>query len=121
MTQPPSKPTATPAGVRLCPLDQIADPGSHGFVLKMKAGHFHGFAVRRGAAVRGYLDRCPHAGVPLTRGVDDYLAPDGRHVTCHWHGALFEADTGACVGGPCNGAALTQWPLAIDDGWVVTA
>ena len=56
MTQPPSKPTATPAGVRLCPLDQIADPGSHGFVLKLKAGHFHGFAVRRGATVRGYLD-----------------------------------------------------------------
>ena len=114
-------PTSTPAGVRLCPLDQIADPGSHGFVLKLKAGHFHGFAVRHGDDVRGWRDRCPHAGVPLTRGVDDYLVGDGSLIGCHWHGALFRTTDGQCVGGPCVGAALTEWPLAVEDGWVITA
>lgn len=113
--------TSTPAGVRLCPLDQIADPGSHGFVLKLRAGYFHGFALRHGDGVRGYVDRCPHAGVPLTRGVDDYLVAGGELIACHWHGALFQAETGECVGGPCNGAALTEWPLAVEGGWVVTA
>ena len=118
---PPARLTATPAGVRLCPLDQIAEPGSHGFVLKLKAGYFHGFAVRHGGTVRGYVDRCPHAGVPLTRGVDDYLVGRGKLIGCHWHGALFRAETGACVGGPCNGVGLTIWPLTVEEGWVVTA
>lgn len=120
MTAPPPKPTSTPSGVRLCPLAQITDPGSHGFVLKLKAGYFHGLAVRHGTTVRGYVDRCPHAGVPLTRGVDDYLVANGTLIGCHWHGALFRAETGECVGGPCNGTALTEWPLVVDDGWVVT-
>ena len=116
----PRRLTATPAGVRLCPVTEVADPGSHGFVLKLKAGYFHGFAVRSRGGVHGYVDRCPHAGVPLTRGVDDYLA--GRDlIACHWHGALFRARDGVCVGGPCAGAALTGWPLVVEDGWIVTA
>ncbi len=119
VTAPP-RPTSTPAGVRLCPLDQIVDPGSHGFVLKLRAGYFHGFAVRVRGTVRGYVDRCPHAGVPLTRGVDDYLVKGGL-IACQWHGALFRAQDGVCVGGPCNGAALTPWPLTVEDGWIVTA
>ena len=89
-------------------------------MLKLRAGRFHGFAVRVGGTVHGYVDRCPHAGVPLTRGVDDYLVKGGL-IACHWHGALFRAQDGRCVGGPCNGASLTAWPLAVQDGWVVTA
>ena len=77
--------------------------------------------MRHGTTVRGYHDRCPHAGVPLTRGVDDYLVGGGELIGCHWHGALFRTETGACVGGPCNGAALTPWPLTVEEGWVVTA
>lgn len=116
-----SKPTGTPAGVRLCPFERIADPGSHGFVLKIGERHFHGFAVRQGNQVRGYVDRCPHAGVPLTRGLDDYLVSGGKLIGCHWHGALFQASDGRCVGGPCNGVALTPWPLVVENAWVVTA
>jgi nitrite reductase/ring-hydroxylating ferredoxin subunit len=112
---------ATPAGVRLGPLDLIADGGARNFVLQMKAGRFHGFVVRRGRAVFGYVDRCPHAGLPLTQVLDDYLTPDGALIACAWHGALFEVETGACVGGPCMGQALTAWPVAMRDGAVVTA
>ena len=54
---------ATPPGVRLGPLDQIADGAARNFVLQLRAGRFHGFVVRRGDAVWGYVDRCPHAGV----------------------------------------------------------
>jgi nitrite reductase/ring-hydroxylating ferredoxin subunit len=113
--------TATPAGVRLCPLSEIADGRARGFVLRMRAGRFHGFAVRRGEGVHGYLDRCPHAGLPLARAPDDYLTPDGTLIACSWHGALYALDSGRCRGGPCNGQALTGWPLAVEDGWIVTA
>ncbi|RSU57783.1 Rieske (2Fe-2S) protein [Sphingobium yanoikuyae] len=112
---------ATPAGVRLCPTAQIADGKARNFVLQMRAGRFHGFAVRDGDHVAGFVDQCPHAGLPLAQQLDDYLTPDGSHIRCSWHGALFRRDDGVCVGGPCVGQRLTSWPLAIADGWIVTA
>ncbi|EKU74831.1 MULTISPECIES: Rieske (2Fe-2S) protein [Sphingobium] len=112
---------ATPAGVRLCPIDQIADGKARNFVLQMRAGRFHGFAVRDGDQVAGFVDQCPHAGLPLAQQLDDYLTPDGSHIRCSWHGAIFRRDDGVCVGGPCVGQRLTPWPLAIADGWIVTA
>ena len=112
---------ATPAGVRLGPLDLIAEGKARNFVLQMKAGRFHGFVVRRGGVVFGYVDRCPHAGLPLTQRLDDYLTPDGSLIACSWHGALFQPESGACVGGPCMGQALTPWPVAVRDGAIVTA
>jgi nitrite reductase/ring-hydroxylating ferredoxin subunit len=112
---------ATPAGVRLGPLDLIADGKARNFVLQMKAGRFHGFVVRRGEGVSGYVDRCPHAGMPLAQTLDNYLTPDGALIACSWHGALFRAEDGQCVGGPCAGQALTAWPVAVQDGQIVTA
>ena len=112
---------ATPAGVKLGPLDQIADGAARNFVLQLRAGRFHGFVVRRGQAVWGYVDRCPHAGVPLAQRLDDYLTGDGGLIACSWHGALFRVEDGACVGGPCVGQALTPWPVRVVDGTIETA
>lgn len=113
--------SATPAGVRLCALDDIADGTARNFVLEMRAGRFHGFVVRQGEGARGYVDRCPHMGLPLAQRLDDYLTPAGDLIACSWHGALFEIGSGRCVGGPCAGAALTSWPVAVRDGAIVTA
>lgn len=112
---------ATPAGVALLPLDGIADGHARNFVLQLRAGRFHGFVVRRGEAVHGYVDRCPHAGVSLARELDDYLGPDGALIACSWHGALFRIEDGLCVGGPCVGQRLTPWPVAVLDGVIRTA
>ena len=112
---------ATPAGVTLGPLAQIADGAARNFVLQMRAGRFHGFVVRRGEGVVGYVDRCPHMGVPLAQTLDEYLTPDCTRIACAWHGALFEIADGLCVGGPCVGARLTPWPVTVADGAIVTA
>ncbi len=111
---------ATPAGVSLGPLDQIADRAARNFVLQLRAGRFHGFVVRQGASVHGYVDRCPHMRVPLAQVLDDYLTPAGDLIACSWHGALFTIDEGRCVGGPCVGQRLTPWPVAVRDGTLVT-
>lgn len=113
--------SATPAGVALVPLAEIADGKARNFVLQMRAGRFHGFVVRRGDGVVGYVDRCPHAGVPLAQTLDDYLTPAGDLIACSWHGALFTLDEGLCVGGPCLGQRLGAWPVAVVDGVVTTA
>jgi nitrite reductase/ring-hydroxylating ferredoxin subunit len=121
MPTPEERLTATPAGVKLGPLDQIAEGAARNFVLQMKAGRFHGFVVRRGDDVHGYVDRCPHMGLPLAQELDRYLTPDGQLIACSWHTALFRIEDGACVGGPCPGAHLTPWPVAVVDGAIVTA
>lgn len=113
--------STTPAGVRLGPLELITDGGARNFVLEIGERRFHGFVLRRGRRVHGYVDRCPHMGLPLAQALDDYLTPDGAQIACSWHGALFEVETGRCLGGPCAGAGLTGWPLAVADGHVFTA
>lgn len=127
MSEPdPSEPVrprvwATPAGVPLCRLDSLPDPGARNFVLELRAGFFHGFVVRKGSSVHGWVDRCPHAGLPLAQELDRYLISDGSLIMCAWHGALFQPHDGLCVGGPCAGASLSPWPVEVADGVVRTA
>ena len=121
MIDPTSRLTSIPAGVPLCALGDLSDPGARNFVLQIGGRYFHGFVVRRGDTVAGYVDRCPHMGLPLAQTLDDYLTPGGDLIACSWHGALFRPDDGACVGGPCVGAALTPWPVEVVGGVVRTA
>ena len=113
--------TSTRAGIALCRLDDIADPGARNIVIEIGERRFFGFVVRRDDEVHGYVDRCPHQGLPLAQVLDDYLTPDGTLIACSWHGALFRPEDGVCVGGPCVGAALTPWPVTVAGGMVVTA
>jgi nitrite reductase/ring-hydroxylating ferredoxin subunit len=111
---------ATPSSVALGPLALIGPGAARSFVVQLPGGRFHGFVVRRGDEVFGYVDRCPHMGMPLARALDAYLAPSGGLIACGWHGALFDIESGACVGGPCPGARLSPWPVAVVDGVIVT-
>lgn len=112
---------ATPAGVILGPLDLVSDGQARNFVLQIGEAYFHGFVVRHGQHAYGYVDRCPHAGLPLAQELDDYLTPQGDLISCSWHGALFRIASGLCVGGPCAGQSLTPWPVTVRDGQIVTA
>lgn len=111
----------TPAGVKLCELSALPDPGARNFVLQIGSAYFHGFLVRQGQTIVGYADRCPHANLPLARELDRYLTPDGSLISCAWHGALFRIDDGHAVAGPCPGASLTPWPVHLEAGLVVTS
>jgi nitrite reductase/ring-hydroxylating ferredoxin subunit len=111
----------TPADVALCALDVIGAESARNFVLQIGDAFFHGFVVRRGDQVFGYVDRCPHQGLPLTQKLDDYLTPDQTLIHCAWHGALFRVEDGRCIGGPCMGARLSPWPVKVENGIIRTA
>lgn len=115
----PDNPARPPAGVRLCAIAELADPGTRGFRFREGSRLFAGFVLRQGEAVRGFVDSCPHAGWPLSALPDRYLTRDDRHILCAGHGALFRLD-GACVAGPCVGDRLTDWPVAVRDGEIFT-
>lgn len=118
MIDNPARPAA---GVDLCALEDLADPGARGFRFREDRKLFAGFVVRLGATVRGYVDSCPHAGWPLG-GIDGrYFARGEKHILCGGHAALFRADDGVCVAGPCYGDRLTPWPVTLKAGRVITA
>jgi nitrite reductase/ring-hydroxylating ferredoxin subunit len=120
LTGASGNPARPAAGVRLCGLDDLADPGTKGFRFRAERWLFAGFLVRTGGQVAGYVDSCPHAQWPLAALDDRYLTRDGRHLLCSGHGALFALD-GLCVAGPCHGERLAAWPVTVRDGSVFTA
>jgi nitrite reductase/ring-hydroxylating ferredoxin subunit len=109
------------AGVRLCALADIADPGARGFSFREGEALFFGFVVRVGDEAHGYVDRCPHAGFPLANPAERYLTREGDLILCAAHGALFRRGDGVCISGPCAGKALAPWPVRTQDGTIVTA
>ena len=115
-----ANPARPAAGLRLCALADLADPGTRGFRFREGDRLFAGFVLRQGNEVRGFVDSCPHAGWPLSALDDRYLTRDSRHILCAGHGALFALD-GRCVAGPCHGERLSPWPVEVRDGEVLTA
>ncbi|MDB5418962.1 MAG: 2Fe-2S ferredoxin [Phenylobacterium sp.] len=112
--------TSTPAGVVLCRLEVLPETGARNFVLQIGEARFHGFVVRHGSEVWGYVDRCPHMGLPLAKTLDDYLTPSKQLIACGWHGALFRPQDGGCVAGPCLGGSLQPWPVEVRGGVIMT-
>jgi nitrite reductase/ring-hydroxylating ferredoxin subunit len=114
-----NNPAQPAAGTPLCALADLADPGSKGFIFRQGEALFLGFVTRIGGRVTGWVDRCPHAGMPLAMAPDRYLTRGGDLILCASHGAMFRPQSGLCVGGPCAGKALTPWPVRVEGGAVV--
>jgi nitrite reductase/ring-hydroxylating ferredoxin subunit len=108
-------------GTRLCALSDIADPGAKGFLFRDGEQLFLGFVVHQGGRVAGYIDRCPHTGAPLAFLPNRYLTREGDLILCATHGALFRAEDGFCLAGPCAGRSLWPWPVTVSGGAVLTA
>ncbi|MGE0370280.1 MAG: Rieske (2Fe-2S) protein [Gammaproteobacteria bacterium] len=90
----------------LCSLSELAGVMARGFELPLP-DCAHGIVVVRGDGVyHGYLNRCPHRGLPFNWLPDQFLDPEGRRLQCANHGALFNVADGYCVAGPCAGARL---------------
>lgn len=99
----------------LCAFDDIAEPGSAG---PFTVGGVSLFVVRKDNQVFAYRNSCPHVGAPLEMEPDRYIDPWGEAIVCSVHGARFEIETGACLGGPCRGKALTAYAVSVRNGKV---
>jgi nitrite reductase/ring-hydroxylating ferredoxin subunit len=91
-------------------LDEIEEPGALEFRVGDGDWPFRGIVVRWGGAVYAYANACAHLGHPLNFSADRFFTLDQQFLLCGSHGAMFEPDTGLCIGGPCLGARL----LALD-------
>jgi len=76
------------------------------------------FAVRFRGRVYGYLNRCAHIAMELDWRPGEFFDSQGRDLICSTHGAVYAADTGRCLGGPCGGAPLVALRMEERDGQV---
>jgi nitrite reductase/ring-hydroxylating ferredoxin subunit len=101
--------------VFLCRLDDLPDGGSRGFD-PAGTGQDTVLVVRRGDAVHGWRDACPHhGGTPLAWRKDAYLNAARDRIVCAAHGAQFDIGTGICTLGPCLGQRLQPVELDVRD------
>jgi len=105
----------------LCSLAELVDGRSRGFD-PLGEGRDTMFVVRRGEAVYGWRNACPHYDYArMAWKKDEFLNSDRTQILCGAHGALFTIETGLCVSGPCEGASLTSVRLTLRDGMVFIA
>ncbi|MFB6087353.1 MAG: Rieske (2Fe-2S) protein [Haloarculaceae archaeon] len=70
--------------------------------------------------VVSWLNYCQHmTHIKLDKGSGAPVR-DGE-VVCANHGAMFDADSGQCTYGPCEGAFLTELAVSVADGGVYLA
>jgi nitrite reductase/ring-hydroxylating ferredoxin subunit len=77
------------------------------------AGDFPLLLVRVGAAVKGYVNMCPHQYLPLDYRGGQLLSKEGTKLMCSAHGAMFDAETGMGVAGEGLGCTLISVPVAL--------
>ena len=76
------------------------------------------FVVRHSEGVAAYINRCAHLALELDWDRGLFFDVDQRQLICATHGALYTADTGKCVSGPCNGTGLEALEVVEKEGTV---
>lgn len=105
--------------VVLCPLDDVPDGGSNGFVAETPDGKRAFLVVRQGGEAYVYVNSCPHIGSPLDFEPGQFMNLEKTHIMCSTHGALFDIKTGHCLSGPCAGDDLEKVDSTVVDGKIL--
>ena len=96
----------------ICPSDALVDAGRG---VRFEVEYFGepapAFVIRKNGKAHGYLNRCAHVAMELDWQEGVFFDSDGRDLICSTHGALYEAGSGRCIGGPCNRTPLVKLKL----------
>jgi nitrite reductase/ring-hydroxylating ferredoxin subunit len=74
------------------------------------------FAIRYAGRVQAYLNKCGHVPMELDWQEGVFFDAAGRDLLCSTHGATYDAQSGRCLGGPCNRTPLVKLRIEERDG-----
>jgi nitrite reductase/ring-hydroxylating ferredoxin subunit len=69
------------------------------------------FLIKYDEQYYAYLNQCAHIAMEMDWQAGQFFDADGQRLICATHGAIYDPETGLCVGGPCHGAHLKSIPL----------
>lgn len=106
-------------GERIASMDEVSDDTTVLFRVRETATdeQREGILVRSNGTVTGWLNYCQHfTHIRLDKGSGAELRDS--EIVCTNHGAMFDADTGQCTYGPCDGAYLQALDVSTENGGV---
>jgi nitrite reductase/ring-hydroxylating ferredoxin subunit len=71
--------------------------------------------LRSGNAVKAYVNRCAHFGVPLANRPELLIYKPHASISCNVHYARYRWDDGYCESGDCAGESLLPIPVVMDE------
>lgn len=105
----PAPATPLPAGAAT-----LAEGHALPFTLTLDGVSRAAFVVRVNGRLHAYVDTCRHQSLSLDLGAGAVL--QAGLIPCRHHGAMYRAEDGVCVEGPCAGASLTKLEIEERDG-----
>ena len=102
--------------LRVARLGEIPPGKSKKFMLPVGKSEVECFIVHWRGEHYAYVNKCRHIAMSLDWVENRFLDEERRYILCSTHGALFEPDSGECVGGPPYGRHLIRVPLEVRDG-----
>jgi nitrite reductase/ring-hydroxylating ferredoxin subunit len=103
---------------RIARLTDVTEGRTVEFSFTSAGIRLQGFVVCYEGQLVAFENRCQHLPLPLDDGDGLFFTPDGRHLRCRNHGALFEPLSGRCIRGPCEGASLRRLSIDVSKGIV---
>lgn len=98
----------------ICRHANLVDGGTAArFAFELDGRILNGFTVAYDGQVYAYANSCPHRGTELDWLPGKVFDDSGLYLVCATHGAIFEVDSGKCVGGPCHGASLVKVAIRV--------
>ncbi len=73
------------------------------------------FAIRHSSGVAAYINRCAHMELELDWDLGHFFDRSGRYIMCASHGALYMAESGECIDGPCKGLSLESLEICEEE------
>lgn len=107
---------------RWLPVSRTDEVGDRGRVFTYPDGPFEqsGILVRVGGEIVAWKNLCRHLAVRLDRDLPgSVMDREGRNLVCGQHGAVFRAEDGLCIEGPCFGSHLKALRVRVDGGCVL--
>lgn len=102
---------------RITPVEEVPRDTTFLFTVRETATdeEREGILVRSNGEIFGWANYCQHfTHIHLDKGSGAEMRDN--EIVCTNHGAMFEADSGVCTFGPCDGAYLDDIDVEREDG-----